>query len=124
MTKEFPRQRSKGIRNSKGYTVEARWTGDEPVNILGRLIGQEWIELSFDEEKLGLQNSGVFSTGAKYVNLLEYYPAEVFRNWFISIAIDSMHSSHLETRIVEHAIKIEYEVTTSKILKEESVRSW
>lgn len=112
---EFPRVRSSmhhtGDYHEKGYTVEARCTLREPRSVGPILLGQEWAEVPFNRSPQGGIPMAHPYSPLPMMSVMSWPAAQALRWWFHAEAASTgiMSDLGIETRIIEHAIKLEYE---------------
>lgn len=113
-TPEFPKVRSShhstGDWYEKGYTVEARCTSREPRMVGRMLLGQTWQEVVFERSAIGVPCAHSHSA-LMFCSVMSWPAAQALRWWFHAEAagVGIMSDLGVETRIIEHAIKLDYE---------------
>lgn len=122
---EFPRVRSSshstGDYHEKGYTVEARCILKEPRSVGRMVLGQAWTEVQFERAPIGVPAAHPYSP-LPLMNVLSWPAAQALRWWFHADAASTGHMGDLgiETRLVEHTIKLDYECRAVGIVDEVS----
>lgn len=105
---QYPKDRSSRSGTSTGYSVEARYTGNDVANINGVIFGSRWKEVQYQESPIGVPRGELYhDTFLAEHNLYGYASAQALRWWFHANASILHGSLCLETRLVKH--KIEYQ---------------
>lgn len=106
-------RRSSGRSTGVGYSVEARHRHSEPRTVAGRIFDERWREVGFEEGPAGVPvRVGPFDRARQH-GLYPYAAAQALRWWLHATAeAEPGHGLCLETRLVEHRIEAEHEVTS------------
>ncbi len=109
---DYPKSRGSSNTSCEGYTVEARFVGDKPVELSGQLFDNRWRQVDFVESKIGVPAAPQYLLhDFRLKGLLGYSSAQALR-WWMHAAADNnspFGGLCLETKLVKHQL-----LTTSK----------
>lgn len=105
--KEFPRDESEGSGGCDAYSVEARHSFREPLNINGQWFHKDWKRVRFDKvpEGFGVPNK-LHAHEAESHGLLTWQTANAMR-WWLHASSDAIC---LDTRIVRHRVEWSHKI--------------
>ena len=109
---EFPKEGPSHTDIGYGYTVEAKYIDDRPVQIKGYLLNQRWTCIELDSLKTSFPVYDKWSSELlKGTNLVSYEAAETLRWAFLShVSASKIHADYLKTRIVQHKVTRSYSI--------------
>ena len=102
----------------RGYTVQARYSRDGAKEICGQTFTDSWSEVRFERGRTGVPISSPGDHAINVSGLLSYQSAEAMRWWFLANAAAQFNHMCLETRIIEHAVRLECTSTPVRVIQE------
>ena len=111
LEKDYMREHGSGTET--GYTVEARYDYQSPVQIGGQLFDNRWRQVDFEKSTIGVPTAPRHQRHIAYHGLLGYAAAQALR-WWLHAHAEAEHGVAfcLETRIVSHKISYSHEIET------------
>jgi len=111
LEEDYKRERGNGSGTETGYTVEARYSYNNPVQIGGQLFDNRWRQVSFEKSEIGIPSAPRYQHHVIEHGLLGYTAAQALRWWLHAQAdADGVSGLCLETRLISHKISYTHKI--------------
>ena len=108
---EYPKPAGNGTSSCDGYKVEARFSGNEPIELCGQIFDNRWRQVKFKESPVGVRPAPAYLL-QEFMSrgLLCYSSAQALRWWLQSNADTSSPFGGicLDTKLIKHRLVTEF----------------